>query len=68
MLRGLSDAINSIKSDPTGAAEVIGKAISIPPEVVKSTLSKVDFGLGMTSEWADEYNKKADYSLKASAS
>jgi ABC-type nitrate/sulfonate/bicarbonate transport system substrate-binding protein len=63
VLRGLSDAINSIKSDPTEAAEVIGKAISIPPEVVKSTLSKVDFGLGMTPEWADEYNKKADYLL-----
>jgi ABC-type nitrate/sulfonate/bicarbonate transport system substrate-binding protein len=61
VLRGLTEAIASIKSDPSGAAEVIGKVLSIPPKVVASTLSKVNFGLDISPTWADEYNKKADY-------
>jgi ABC-type nitrate/sulfonate/bicarbonate transport system substrate-binding protein len=63
VLRGLNDAIASIKTDPQGASEVIGRVLSIPPRVVASTLAKVNFGLGITSQWADEYDKKADYLL-----
>lgn len=61
VLRGLTDAIASIKSDPSGAAEVIGKVLSIPTKVVESTLSKVNFGLDIGPAWADEYNTKVDY-------
>jgi ABC-type nitrate/sulfonate/bicarbonate transport system substrate-binding protein len=60
-LRGMSEAIDSIKSDPSGAAEVIGKVLAIPPAVVASTLSKVHFGLDIGPAWANEYDKKADY-------
>jgi ABC-type nitrate/sulfonate/bicarbonate transport system substrate-binding protein len=63
VLRGLTEAIASIKSDPSGAAEVIGKVLSIPAKVVASTLSKVDFGLDISPTLADEFNKKADYLL-----
>lgn len=63
VLRGLNDAIGSIKSDPQAASEVIGRVLSIPPRVVASTLSKVNFGLGITPQWAEEYDKKADYLL-----
>jgi hypothetical protein len=57
----MSEAIASIKSDPSGAAEVIGKVLAIPPAVVASTLSKVNFGLDISPVWADEYDKKAEY-------
>lgn len=63
VLRGMTEAIASIKSDPSGAAEMIGKVLAIPPGVVASTLSKVHFGLDISSAWADEYDKKADQLL-----
>lgn len=63
VLRGMTDAIAYIKSNPADSAEVIGKVLSIPPKVVTSTLSKVIFGLDISPGWADEYNKKADYLL-----
>jgi ABC-type nitrate/sulfonate/bicarbonate transport system substrate-binding protein len=59
VLRGMTEAIASIKSDPSGAAGMIGKVLAIPPGVVASTLSKVHFGLDISSAWADEYDKKA---------
>jgi NitT/TauT family transport system substrate-binding protein len=63
VLRGLTGAIASIKSDPADASEVIGKVLAIPPKVVASTLSKVNFGLDISSQWASEYDSKAQYLL-----
>lgn len=60
-LRGLREAAAFIKANPDEAAAIIGKVISIPTEVARQTLSKVDFDIAMTEQWANEYNDKAAY-------
>lgn len=60
VLRGMTDAIAYIRSNPSDSSEVIGKVLSIPTKVVASTLSKVVFDLDIGPSWAAEYNKKAD--------
>jgi len=61
VLRSLQQAADWIRENPEPAAEIVGRDINIPVDVVRGTLSKVDNRLTMTTEWAREFDATATY-------
>lgn len=61
ILSAMQKAADWIRANPEKAAEVIGKEINIPVDVVLGTLAKVDNRLTMTAEWAREFDEKSQY-------
>jgi NitT/TauT family transport system substrate-binding protein len=63
ILRGMQTAAEWIRANPGQAAEIIGREINIPADVVRGTLEKVDNRLTLTRELAQEFDEKARYLL-----
>ena len=61
VLRALQQAADWVRANPGPAAEMVGREINIPEDVVRGTLAKVDNRLTMTTEWAREFDATATY-------
>jgi len=61
ILKGLIDATKWMKGNPDEAADIIGRQINIPKDVVASTLSRIETSLQLNDTWATEYDAKAQY-------
>ncbi|MBN9076464.1 MAG: ABC transporter substrate-binding protein [Rhizobiales bacterium] len=64
ILRALSKAAEFLKSSPDEAAEMVGKVINIPPDVVKSTYAKINTGVVLPSQFSVDFDAKSEYLLK----
>ncbi|MGG5807834.1 ABC transporter substrate-binding protein [Falsiroseomonas sp. CW058] len=59
VLRALQQAADWSRANPDAAAEMVGREINIPVDVVRGTMSKIDNRLTMTAEWAQEFDRVA---------
>ena len=64
ILRGLSEAAKFLSANPNEGAEIVGKVINIPADVVKSTHAKVKTGVVLPALFASDFDEKSEYLLK----
>ena len=64
ILQALIQAAEWIPNNRDEAAEIIGKEINIPVDLVRTTLTKLDFRVGMPADWEQIFNEKAEYLLR----
>lgn len=64
ILRGLAQAAEFLTANPDQGAEIVGKVINIPADVVKSTHSKVKTGVILPAQFAADFDEKSEYLLR----
>jgi ABC-type nitrate/sulfonate/bicarbonate transport system substrate-binding protein len=57
ILRAMQQAADWQRANVDAAAEMVGRELNIPVDVVKGTLGKIDNRLTMTSQWAAEFDR-----------
>jgi ABC-type nitrate/sulfonate/bicarbonate transport system substrate-binding protein len=60
-LRALKNAAEWLEANPDAGADIVAKDINIPKPVVLATFSKIHNEITMTSDWAKEFDQKAQY-------
>lgn len=61
ILRGLLQAADWFQENRDEAAEIVGRVINIPPDVVKSTHDKVETAVSLSAKFAGDFDEKSEY-------